>query len=463
MKIFGKDLKKMNFPVIIIASCVVLQLISIHSYLLFHSLIEIFSVIIAFCVFIVTWHSRNFVNNTFLLVLGISYFFVGYFGLFHTLSYKGMNIFVSDTVDLPTQLWIVARYLEAISFIVALLFLKKKTHYDKDRVRVKSELIFFIYFILLVIISLSIFYWDIFPVTYIDGIGLTSFKVVSEYIISFLFFISLILIIGKRNFLDSKIFSLLSLFLILKIFTEILFSGYVEVYDLRNMIGHLFEYISYLLVYKAVLDIGLMQPYRLLFMDLKRSQDDYRATQDELQQRIKDHLTDAYNHIGITNRKISLLLEIEKHSQYKKNKQKLLMYIAKTAKNSCHAKIALVYKCENNDKFTLIFGDGTKKEILKDLKIVDKDRAPFLKSLLDSKNRINYRYDDLDDDCFKTSEKLSYFVAIPFVEERVCKGFLYVGFKNRKSMESQELEFLDVYAIHIAKALSKLNIIEQNT
>lgn len=91
MKTTRNGLKKMISPLIIIVSCIALQLTSIHSYLLFHSLIELFTVVIAFGIFVVAWSSRRFVDNNWLIILGVAYFFIGGMDLFHSLSYKGMR------------------------------------------------------------------------------------------------------------------------------------------------------------------------------------------------------------------------------------------------------------------------------------------------------------------------------------------------------------------------------------
>ena len=73
-----------------------LALISRYNYLLFHSLAEIFSIIIASGIFIIAWNSRRFQENHYLLFLGIAYLFIGTLDLFHTLSYRGMNIFHAE-------------------------------------------------------------------------------------------------------------------------------------------------------------------------------------------------------------------------------------------------------------------------------------------------------------------------------------------------------------------------------
>ena len=86
-----------------------LYLASLYNYLVFHSLVEIFSVVIAGCISVFAWNARRFMENDYLAFLGVAYFFVGGLDLFHTLSYKGMGIFQGYGANLPTQLWIAAR------------------------------------------------------------------------------------------------------------------------------------------------------------------------------------------------------------------------------------------------------------------------------------------------------------------------------------------------------------------
>lgn len=365
------------------------------------------------------------------------------------------------TANIPTQLWIAARYMEAFSFIAAFIFLYNKARQNGKSAWLKAEYIFLVYSAIASFIMLAIFYGHFFPDAYIEGSGLTPFKKISEYVISGLFIVSIALLFKKRKLLDSKIANLLSLALITKILAELSFSVYVGVYDFPNMLGHLFKFISFLLLYKAVLEIGLMEPYRFLFFDLKRSQDEYRLAQGELQRRIEDDLGEAYKYIGVANRKISILLEIEKHSEHKKNKQELIAHIVNAAKSACHASVALMYKHENGDIFSLVFGEGISPEMRADLAIVPAQKAEFIKGMVAEKKRINSPCELYDAGCFNENGRLSYFVAAPFIIESVCKGFLFLGFEKRQSIAQQELEFLDIFSIHISSALAKLKVIRQ--
>ena len=105
-----------------------LYLTSLKSYLLFHTLVELSSIVIGFSVLLVVWNARRWLNNNYLLGLGVALAAASILDLVHMLAYKGMNIFTGYDSNLPTQLWIAARYLQSLSMLFALLFLSSTPH-----------------------------------------------------------------------------------------------------------------------------------------------------------------------------------------------------------------------------------------------------------------------------------------------------------------------------------------------
>ncbi|MEJ2647808.1 MAG: MASE3 domain-containing protein [Sedimentisphaerales bacterium] len=225
-----------------------LYIAKLHSYILFHSLVEIFSVSVAFAIFMVVWNSRQFISNNYLIFLGISFLFVGIIDLLHTLAYKGMGIFQGYGTNLATQLWISARYMESISLVAALFFLKR---------RLNVGLMLLIYGSVLVILILSIFFWGIFPVCYNEQTGLTPFKDISEFIISGILLVSLVLMLNKRDKFDPKIMRFIFWAIILTMASELMFTLYVNPYEATNMIGHYLKLVAFYLIYKALIETGL--------------------------------------------------------------------------------------------------------------------------------------------------------------------------------------------------------------
>ena len=103
-----------------------LYLTSLYSFLLFHSIVEVFSIVIACGIFMVAWNARKFSKNDYLLFLGTAYLYIAGLDFLHTLAYTGMGVFLGYKANLPAQLWIAARYMEGISLFIAPFMFNRK-------------------------------------------------------------------------------------------------------------------------------------------------------------------------------------------------------------------------------------------------------------------------------------------------------------------------------------------------
>jgi PAS domain S-box-containing protein len=214
-------------------------------------------------IFMVSWNTRRFVDNHYLLFLGIAYLFIGLIDFLHTLAYQGMAVFPGYDSNLATQLWIAGRYLEAMSLLAATAFLKRKFN---------PPIFFGIYAGITGLLLASIFWWDIFPKCYSLQTGLTTFKTGSEYIISLILAATAWVIYSQRQHMSSRILALMLGAVVSTIAAEMFFTLYISVYGISNLIGHLFKIISYYLVYKAIIETNLTKPYETLFLNLKNHQ-----------------------------------------------------------------------------------------------------------------------------------------------------------------------------------------------
>ena len=251
-----------------------LYLTSLHHYLLFHSLAEIFSIVVACGIFMIAWNSRQFFTNNYLLFIGIAYLFVAGVDLIHTLAYKGMGVFQGYETNLATQLWIATRYMVGLSFLIAPLLFRRK---------LKINLIFLGYIVATSILLLSIFYWNIFPVCFIEGVGLTPFKKISEYIISLILLASIILLFKNRGEFARNVFQWIVWSIIMAIACELAFTFYIHAYGFSNMVGHFFGILSFYFIYKAIIETGLTKPHDLLFRNLKQTEVLLREEKNKIQ------------------------------------------------------------------------------------------------------------------------------------------------------------------------------------
>ncbi len=261
-----------SYPRLLIGAVLMagLYIASWLDYLLFHSLVELFSVIIAFTIFILIWNSRGFLDNGYLRLLGIAYLSVGILDLLHALAYKGMTVFPgtangqTNAANLATQLWLAGRYVQSATMAVAPLFL----HPCLRRVRPWTILTGYILIMALLLGSIA---WGIFPASYLDSRGLTPFKIASEYIIILLFATGLLGLLGTRSVreaFDDDVRNLIAFSLVFNIIAEIAFTDYLTVYDAINLLGHFFKILAVYLIYQAIIVTGLLRPYNLLFREL---------------------------------------------------------------------------------------------------------------------------------------------------------------------------------------------------
>jgi PAS domain S-box-containing protein len=246
-----------------------LYFLSRFNYLLFHSFAEVFSIVIAFAIFAIAWNSRRLIDNNYLLFIGIAYLFVGGLDFVHTLAYKGMGVFSEHGTNLATQLWISARYLESLSLLAAALLIHRK---------LRTNMAFLAYCLVVGLVLASIFYWKVFPAAFIEGTGLTTFKVISEYVISGILAGAIWLLFRHRNEFSTGVFRLVVASIAITIVSEMAFTLYTDAYGIANMIGHLLKIVSFYLIYKALIETGLRNPYDLLFRDLKQSEQRWATT-----------------------------------------------------------------------------------------------------------------------------------------------------------------------------------------
>lgn len=278
-----------------------LYLAGIYNYLLFHSLIEGFSIVIACGVFMIAWNARALLTNDYLLLLGIAYLFVAFVDMAHLLGYEGMGVFPGYDANLSAQLWIGARYIESISLLVAPLFLRRQLPLWTATC---------IYGVVTLLILITVFGgW--FPDCFVKGQGLTGFKVFSEYLISIILVVAAVGLYRSRDDIDNKVYRLMIASIGLTVASEMAFTLYVDIYGLANLTGHFLKLASFYLIYKAVIETGLSRPYSLLFRDLKRTKEELEQTHNYLEERVAGRTRD----LALVNQQLTREVEARRQSE----------------------------------------------------------------------------------------------------------------------------------------------------
>ncbi len=62
----------------------------------------------------------------------------------------------------------------------------------------------------------------------------------------------------------------------LTIMSELSFTAYSSNYGFLNLVGHYFKIFSFLLIYRAIIETGITNPFKLIFLDLAKANDDLK-------------------------------------------------------------------------------------------------------------------------------------------------------------------------------------------
>lgn len=224
------------------------------NFLLFHTLAELFSIVIALTALVVATTSRHFTKNHFLVFIAVAIGWCAALDLLHTLAYKGMGLLPVDSANPATQLWIAARFIQAVALISAPLFLRR------------SLPIAYLHggFGTLALLVLLSIITGVFPVAYVDGEGLTPFKIYTEYLIILIFTGALALIWHNRALMTPRLFYSLVAAVLCMMASEFAFTRYVSVYANANVVGHVLKIYAYWFVYVALVQSTLREPFSML-------------------------------------------------------------------------------------------------------------------------------------------------------------------------------------------------------
>ncbi|WP_246014723.1 MASE3 domain-containing protein [Geomonas oryzae] len=251
----------------------ILYICSLYSYLLFHTLVELFCTIVTLGVFFIAWNSRRFLDNHYFLFLALAFTTSSVLQLLHTFSFKGLGIFIGYDANLPTQLWIASRYVVSLSFLAAPLFIVRK-------LRLKASLSAFVTTTALLVFAI---FSGNFPDCFIEGSGLTPFKIYSEYAIISILLAAAFLLYKNRDRFDSHVFSALLIAVLSGTAADLAFTKYLSVYGQANLVGHILLFFSSFMIYEAIVSTGLREPAALLFRSLEQSEQALKRSEAQLQ------------------------------------------------------------------------------------------------------------------------------------------------------------------------------------
>jgi diguanylate cyclase (GGDEF)-like protein/PAS domain S-box-containing protein len=243
-------------------SSIFYEMKGIVGYLPLHTLFEFLSIIISAMIFGTAWvHIADNKNLRNYIILACSFLCVAILDFFHVFSFPNMPALITPSGPEKTiNFWLMARYFSAFSLLLVSLLSWRNIATRLMHWSILGCTLSLV--VILVIVGL--FFPSLIPSTYIEGQGLTPFKVMSEYTI-----FGLYLTVGLRLLYlmrTNQPYDVVNLFtaVCLMAMSELFFTLYTDVTDVFNFLGHNYKIIAYFYIYKSIFIASILRPYEEL-------------------------------------------------------------------------------------------------------------------------------------------------------------------------------------------------------
>ena len=228
-------------------------------YLPLHTFLELLSISVSAMVFALGWNLRGEGHNSTAL-LGIGLIAVALIDFLHTLSYTGMPAFITpSSPDKAIYFWLAARYVTAMLLLLFAFSPTREWPAGIFNLALAAAL-----GATGLIAWVGLFHLDLMPRTFIPGQGLTAVKIIAEYVLVGLFWLTAFRLWQRAK--AEKTGPLRDLAAAAWVFglTELFFTLYTNVTDTMNLLGHVYKVVAYGLIYRALFVEGVRRPQRTL-------------------------------------------------------------------------------------------------------------------------------------------------------------------------------------------------------
>ena len=229
------------------------------AYLLIHTIIEGFAVLISFMIFSVGWNSYHKPQRMNIVVLACAFLVGGAVDLGYILSYQGMPDLISyNSPHKAIIFWLAARLLVVATLLAVSLFKWKAPVVPIIRYILLAVSVFFMGFIYFI----GLFHAHSVPITFIDGLGPTGFKTTAEILIMLI--LVLTIFVSHNRLLCESSCSYLTAGLLMMVVSELCFTLYFSASVNFHLLGHIYKVVAYVFIYKAIFVDQVQKPYNKL-------------------------------------------------------------------------------------------------------------------------------------------------------------------------------------------------------
>jgi diguanylate cyclase (GGDEF)-like protein len=252
----------MSIPILVFIFPLPNFLNELSHYLFAHNTLETISFVACFMIFgigIITIKRNNYELMTLLACLFLS---VGVFDFLHVLTYPGMpEIIYENDHNRDLLFWILARSISAFGLLFIALHLNNIQSLNFI-FKFKNWMLGFTLVFIIILSYLILYKSSIFPTLY--HIKLTQTKILTEYFLMFVFFISSFLFWRKKDKLGNIDMNLMFQASLLAGISELFFTTYTGYASGTTILGHGYKAIAYIYLYRAIVVSSVEFPYHIL-------------------------------------------------------------------------------------------------------------------------------------------------------------------------------------------------------
>lgn len=230
-------------------------------YLPLHTLLEFVSIVAAFLIFSTVWHTPTKEVSASLLFIAVSLFAAGWLDFAHALSYKDMpDLMTPSSVEKAIAFWLVARLLVAATLFGVSFY----PQLQPPSTRVRYGILAAYTIVNLVVMWGVIFHEADLPNTFIENAGLTPFKVGFEWLVTGLLVLAAWRYYRLARRSDDEFLPLIFGAASVAALSELFLTQYAAVSDAMNLLGHVYKFVCYSLIYRAMFVTSARNPYQRL-------------------------------------------------------------------------------------------------------------------------------------------------------------------------------------------------------
>lgn len=222
-----------------------------------HILLELFAITVASMVVTSAWHTFNNDSGRHSQIFIVGFIVVVVCDVFHVLSYPGMQDFLSPSGLSSTLFyWLIGRSAEVITVtLVTISIFPRMSRWLSLGFGISLSA---------AIVVFGTLFLDRFPQTYIEGVGLTQFKIGYELILFALNLMLAVVLQVQAQRQGSRVLSLMSLSSLFMGLGSLAFTSYQAISDIQNLGGHAFKIAAYALLFRAIFISNMTAPFEAL-------------------------------------------------------------------------------------------------------------------------------------------------------------------------------------------------------